>query len=172
MKKQWDTLENRFWNAVFVKDGCWGWLGSKDDKGYGQIYGNGRLIRAHRLSWSMVNGEIPKGMYVCHHCDNPSCANPAHLFLGTCLDNVRDKIAKGRDKTGDHKGMKSSTAKLTDFQVEEILRTPYQGRGSYIKLAKFYGVGAGSISKIKTGKSWNHILPNLPRIPVFIKKSV
>lgn len=65
-------------------------------KGYGQI-GDGRCLRyTHRVAWELVNGPIPDGMHVCHHCDNPPCCNVDHLFLGTDADNNADMIAKGR----------------------------------------------------------------------------
>lgn len=101
--------EVRFWRYVIPCEGCWVWTGSADTKGYGMLgtpdytrprFANGkpryRFDRAHRLSYQIHFGPIPDGVFVCHTCDNPSCVNPAHLFLGTILDNNRDKTAKGR----------------------------------------------------------------------------
>lgn len=78
---------------------CWLWIGAKDVKGYGYL-GNRRKpnIKAHRLSFSMHKGPIPKGKHVLHHCDNPPCSNPDHLFPGTQADNNRDKDMKGRGR--------------------------------------------------------------------------
>lgn len=92
-----------FWSKVDVRgpDDCWEWQGSRSTSEPGRDYGRawagkGRTQLAHRLSWEMANGDIPPGMQICHHCDNPPCVNPAHLFLGTNRDNVLDGLAKGR----------------------------------------------------------------------------
>lgn len=76
--------------------GCWLWNGSSLERGYGRFRGS----LAHRVSWVLHNGPIPDGMHVCHRCDVTACVNPAHLFLGTALDNIRDMHAKGRDRNG------------------------------------------------------------------------
>lgn len=79
--------------------GCWEWLGARANGGYGLFaVQNPRRITAHRYSWELHNGPIPAGMHVLHHCDNPPCVNPAHLFLGTASDNMRDMLAKGRGR--------------------------------------------------------------------------
>lgn len=79
--------------------GCFLCVGGYRTTGYGQFNFRGRRSeKAHRAAWMLANGDIPAGMHVLHHCDNPACVNVAHLFLGTMLDNVRDMIAKGRDR--------------------------------------------------------------------------
>ena len=80
-----------------MPDGCHIWTGSLSVKGYGCTSVNGKSVRAHRVSYTVYNGEIPNGLIVCHRCDNPPCVNPAHLFLGTYLDNEQDKLSKGRN---------------------------------------------------------------------------
>lgn len=98
-------LAKRFWPKVDASGGdnsCWTWRASKHTNGYGQIGsgGRGRPLLSHRVSWQLTNGDIPAGMVVCHKCDNPLCCNPAHLFLGTQADNLKDMTDKGRRCSG------------------------------------------------------------------------
>jgi hypothetical protein len=94
----------RFWEKVDKPggaDACWLWTGTPDVNGYGKLWwfdhtNKGKF--AHRISWELHNGPIPDGLFVLHSCDNPPCVNPKHLFLGTQLDNMRDMVAKGRDR--------------------------------------------------------------------------
>lgn len=91
-------IEDRFWTHIRVTEaGCWEWTGKRRANGYGLTSINRRDVRAHRMAWTLSQGPIPDGLCVCHHCDNPPCVNPAHLFLGTKGDNLRDMCAKGRD---------------------------------------------------------------------------
>ncbi len=94
------TVEERFWkkvNKVGLGD-CWEWIGAKTPLGYGKIGVDHKTKYAHRVSWELHNGRIKKGFCVMHQCDNPSCVNPIHLQLGTQLENMRDRDAKGRHK--------------------------------------------------------------------------
>lgn len=112
-------------NHAKNSDGCWVWTGNFSRKNYGFV-GNFSLAKklkiymAHRLSFFVYKGEIPNGMLVCHKCDNPSCINPEHLFLGTHEDNMRDMDSKGRRRV--HKGENSVKAKLTKEQAIYILQ--------------------------------------------------
>ncbi len=96
------TRADRFWQKVNKTDDCWFWTGMKSPKGYGKFWTGKKFERAHRFSYTLNVGTIPLGMLVLHHCDNPCCVNPIHLFVGTHADNTRDKMAKGRQAKGDN----------------------------------------------------------------------
>ncbi len=88
----------RFWNKVDRQkpDECWNWTGSKSCGGYGNWWADKKKIRAHRLAWQITNGTISPGQLCLHKCDNPSCVNPSHLYIGTHKDNMRDKLQRFR----------------------------------------------------------------------------
>lgn len=93
-----EKLKNRFLNKIDIpKDAnkCWTWKEYKDKDGYG-VYRAGQKVKAHRYSFLLFNGFISNEQFICHHCDNPSCVNPAHLFQGSPKDNIRDCVQKGR----------------------------------------------------------------------------
>ncbi len=92
-----------FFSKVDIPDYCWIWLGCRDHDGYGGITVNKKTLRSSRWIFEQVIGPIPKGMLICHTCDNPSCVNPRHLFFGTSKDNMLDALKKGRLKTGPRK---------------------------------------------------------------------
>lgn len=164
-------LPDRFWEKV-DKNGptvrpelgpCWEWTAHKDANGYGCISredGNG-FERAHRVSWELHFGAIPKGRFICHHCDRPSCSNPAHLFLGDHGENARDCARKGRNFYQQHpeaalRGEDKPQARLTNIQVMEI-RIALRRNESQRALARQYGVTPGTIAHIFHGRSWRHV---------------
>lgn len=150
-------LEKRFWKYV-DKDGpngCWLWTGTLRPDGYGVIGRGGRgqgLERANRLSYMIHFGQIPDGMFVCHKCDNPTCVNPEHLFLGSPGDNCHDMVKKKRNAHGE-----TSYAKLTTEQVVEIRRIYSLGGISQIKIADRYGISRSHVSLIVRGERWQHV---------------
>ena len=130
--------------------GCWEFQGYCDPSngGYGLLQHGGKRVLVHRSVWEMVFGEIPPVLCVLHTCDNPPCANPAHLWLGTKADNNADKARKGRAPkiTGEMNG----AAKLTAKQVLAIRSDKRPQR----RIAADYGVHQGQISRVKAGKYW------------------
>lgn len=133
--------------------GCWIWTASVAGKGYGQlrIPGTRRNVYAHRFSYELHHGPVPKEMQVCHRCDNPRCVNPKHLFLGTCADNLADMRDKGRHLYGE----RNAQAKLTEAQVAEI-RLNKEGKSQYA-LAEHYGVSQAHVGRILRGIRWNTV---------------
>jgi len=128
-------------------DGCWRWLGHLDkNTGYGLMYFEGRRMGAHCASYLLHVGEISEGFYVCHHCDNPSCVNPDHLFLGTQLHNMADCVLKGRNAHGERAGQ----AKLSSAKAEYIRGSVY----SHKYLAEKFGVSPAAIYCVRAGKTW------------------
>lgn len=126
-------------------DACWLWTGTILDSGYGQAWDGARKQRAHRLAWVLAHGEIPPGKLVCHHCDTPACANPAHLFLGTNADNRADAVAKGRAH-GPKRWPHNSRSKLTD--PKDVAAILADAR-AHATIALDYKVSQTTISKLK-----------------------
>src|SRR3990167_6368362 len=88
--------DERFWRKVEKTHGCWLWTGARLTKGYGLVRRDTVGILAHRYSWILAHGAIPENMDVCHHCDNPQCVRPDHLFVGTRKANMEDKLTEQR----------------------------------------------------------------------------
>jgi hypothetical protein len=140
-----------FVSGIDKSGACWNWKGAADKDGYGTVKLRGRRVeKAHRLAFRLAKGDIPDGMMVCHECDNPSCCNPAHLFLGTAQDNKSDCVAKGRHVKGRGVYWK---AKLSEDDVRAIRA---DARNSY-QVADHYGVSAVLIQQIRKRHVWKHI---------------
>lgn len=148
--------ERFFRNISFsshVQD-CWIWEGLKNKGGYGRIVVNQKEIPAHRYSYILHKGSIPPKHFVCHHCDNPSCVNPEHLFMGTPSENSRDRHKKGMHR--DDTGSKHPMALLDEEKVQTIRLLLKDGKQGSI-LAKKFGVSSACIYSIKSRKTWKHI---------------
>lgn len=172
MKK---TLEERFWEKVDKRgpDKCWPWAGYRDKQGYGQFWVAGRLARAHRVAYELVNGPIPSGLDALHDCDFPPCCNPTHLFSGTSADNSKDMVKKGRaargERNGTHthpervvrgercavRGERNGSAKLTEAKVREIRQLLAEGHPQS-EISRRMGVTQPTIGRIVRGEGWCH----------------
>lgn len=140
------SLAERFWTRVDQRgpDDCWNWTGGHSADGRGQVWNMGRNIPAPRAALMLSGVAIPHGAIICHRCDNPPCVNPAHLYAGSHLENVRDMDARGRRVSRvphpASRGERNHNAKLTDDQIREI-RSRYSGiRGEQSALAREFGV--------------------------------
>lgn len=160
-----DIAQDRFWDKVDKSEDCWIWIaGSYNQGGYGAFGVRGRSQLAHRVSWVLTYGSIPIGALVLHHCDNPPCVRPDHLFLGTRAMNNRDRQAKGRSAIGDRhgfrvhpersaKGMQNARSKLTTIQVRTIRGLIDEGF-SLSWIARGFRVSHSTIGAIRDGRSW------------------
>lgn len=137
---------------------CWEWKGNKFNFGYGRFKLNGKYQRAHRLSYELFKGKIPEGLCVCHSCDNTSCVNPNHLWLGTQSENIKDCLKKNRTSRGEKNAnfSKHIRPKLTEKEVKEIRNSNLSSK----ELSKEYKVSASTIRKAKSGINWKIINNN------------
>lgn len=147
-----------FWTRVQKGEGCWLWQAGKIQPGYGAMHFQGRQQLAHRIAWQLEHQRvIPKGMHICHHCDNPPCVRPDHLFLGSAKDNMNDMHRKGR--AGDREwwkrpGRRHHFAKLTLEQAVEVRRLYKETDKTQRQIAEQFGVSQAAIWHILKGLSY------------------
>ena len=141
-------VQGRFFDKVRKTSSCWLWTASTSTNGYGQFRFLGGYWRAHRVSYYLFVGKIPKGLKVLHTCDVKTCVNPDHLFLGTNKENTEDMIKKGRDRF-----------RLPHLEASDVLaiRRDSEGGTSVADLATHYGVNARSIRDILKRRTWRHL---------------
>lgn len=148
----------RLWPRVKLVDSCLEWTGSRNEHGYGSIRVNRALLKTHRFAWQLSYGEVPHGLDVLHRCDNPPCCNPAHLFLGTAVDNGLDMVRKGRhgSRVKPHRVLRGEThpvARLTHAQALNIRGRGLAGESQLILAAEF-GVARRTVNSIVRGVTW------------------
>ncbi len=153
-----DSDKKRFWDKVKTQgnDQCWPWTASTDLSGYGRFGFREILLSAHRVAWEITYGDIPFKKHVLHHCDNPRCCNPEHLFIGTHQDNMADRDKKGRGKTCVLKGEKNPNSRFKEVDIIEMRGMVKQGykQGD---VAKKFNTAQSVISNIINYKNWKHI---------------
>ena len=131
------------------ESGCWVWMSTIHENGYGRVCAGKKPFYAHRVSYEQKYGPIPSGMMALHHCDVRCCVNPDHIFVGTQQNNMTDKVRKNRQA----KGISHGNAKLTEDQVREIKSSSETS----IKLAAKFDYSASMIRAIKNGNLWKHL---------------
>jgi len=142
------------------KKGCWIFTGPLDKDGYG-MFGNGPLFRSNRASFILFKGEIPQGQWVLHKCDEKSCFNPDHLYLGDVKQNVKDAVERGQHPRGPnpkkalpHEKNGNSKLKLEQVvKIRELYGKPY----SWSRLAKMFGISKRQIGRILKEESWKGV---------------
>jgi len=171
-------LETRFRKHYVQSEGCWEWQSSVHRNGYGKFNIGGKTMLAHRIAWELAFGNIPDGRYVLHHCDNPRCVRPDHLFLGDDKANVDDMWLKGRGKSGKgtprlgsrgdrhwkrrmpervKRGEACSWSKLSEDDVRAIRARYAAGEITQRELADEFNVHVMVINSIILRRSWKHI---------------
>lgn len=149
----------RFWSRVNrgQPDACWPWGRLRNPQTYGRAtmqFDNGtppRRLFAHRTAYELAVGPIPEGLCVCHHCDQPYCCNPAHLFLGTHQDNVDDMRAKGG--VSKSFGTDNPASKLSETQAQ-VIRRHHERGVSVADLSALFEVKPATVRKIIRGETW------------------
>jgi len=149
-------LNRSLLSRIEITDGCWRWFGAVRDAGYGVVVIEGRQKSVHRVVYALVNDcSIPADLGCCHHCDNPCCVNPFHLFIGTQAENMADMVSKGRQQTT--RGEQSSRSKLTTAMVLEMRRAYAQGGVTIAALARQFGLTEPGASAVVYRHSWKHV---------------
>ncbi len=150
------SIEDRFKKRIKIdKNGCWIWVGSTNNRGYGTFW-NGKVADfAHHFSWEIANHQtIPNGSFILHSCDNPSCVNPSHLRLGSHKDNMEDMLSKGRQRVP--KGEESGRCKYSEKIIRAIRFRAANGENTKI-LEKEFNISRQYLKDIIDRKYWKHI---------------
>jgi hypothetical protein len=150
----------RFWRKVKRSDDlfdCWEWQAGIHHNGYGQFHANDRDLSAHRVSYVIANGQIdvndPDGKFlVCHRCDNRSCVNPTHLFLGTHYENMMDRESKGRNKPAI--GEANGSAKLNKIEALAVRILYASGGLTHSQIGRIFNVSKACVGRIVRGQNW------------------
>lgn len=158
-RKKYGDSVTRFWSKVDKIDpgGCWRWTAGKFGSGYGCTRWQGKHSRlAHRVAYEITFGSIPKGMFVCHTCDNKVCVNPDHLFIGTAKDNSHDMVSKGRSIACSFKGEHNPNVKVSPDSVRTI-RELFEKGCSVREISDRTGIPYCNTWHIAHRRSWREL---------------
>lgn len=154
MARAGEPIEKRLWSRVVITtSGCHEFAGSRTKAGHGQIHYNGRNRRTHTVAFELTFGSIPEGAQINHHCDNPPCVNPDHLYAGDQVQNMADMNRRGRNV----KGSRTGTAKLCEAQALEV----FMATGTHREIGQKYGISRHSVGLIKKGINWRWLTDGL-----------
>lgn len=156
-----------FWSKVGIggESACWPWQRARHWTGYGLVTYNKRQFKAHRIAYWLQTGEWPGEMFVRHTCDNPPCCNPKHLLIGTPAQNTQDAVRRGRHWAASNLGHKLTVADVID--IHWALHAGFTTN----HIGALYGITAGLVSHIKTGRAWPDIRPAVPHGKATRKKT-
>jgi hypothetical protein len=172
-----EKREKQFWAAVDQRgdDQCWEWQRCTTGVGrYGAFRVSGKQRGTHRIAWELTHGPIPSGLWVLHHCDNPPCCNPSHLYLGTAADNAHDREKRNRSLTGEHhpnsgkvftqptpaqraRGERHGSSKLNENAVCEMRKLHSEGR-LVADIARRFNVSWNTAAKVVKRENWRHVV--------------
>jgi hypothetical protein len=145
-----------FWSKVDTSGDCWVWTAARNHQGYGHFKRDGKWLKATRWIYEQAVGPIPPGHDIRHGCDNPPCANPAHLVAGTQGENIADRQKRGRHRPGRFPGERHHNARLTDADV--LAARAARADGETIRsIARRYGISPGWMGDVLSGKAWSHL---------------
>jgi hypothetical protein len=167
-KQPLEYYKKRFFSLLKQEDECLIFIGSRNYKGYGRMHNRNEQFM-HRFSWFIHNGPIPKGMHVLHHCDNPPCCNPKHLWIGTNKDNSDDKFRKNRFRIVS--GENHPSSKISEEQAQKVAAMITDGKTSH-EISLELGIARHNIYGIKSKKIWKHLEFTIPEKKEFwLKKN-
>lgn len=155
-----DRREELFWKKVNknAPNGCWEYNNERCGKMHAPVTFKGVHTHAHRISWELHHGKIPKGKFILHNCDNGICVNPAHLRIGTQKENMHDMFSRGRGyKFPVRKGEQHGMAKISEEDVREIRKSYASGDVSQWDLARKYKIGQTQIGRIIKKEVWKDV---------------
>lgn len=151
-----ERLRTKFWGKVdsdYEQERCWPWMGFRTPEGYGRFYDYGSQLVASRVAWELHNNESLGDRMACHHCDNPSCCNPHHIYAGDAESNAKDAAARNLLNNGRQHGESHTSARMTWEKVDEVRARMMAGETPH-GLASEYGVNPNTLRKIRDNVTW------------------